>query len=249
MQISLHITMQTTLLASHAKFFAMKTIGQQVAEFMERRKFKPRDMAEHVQKQKGGDAVKRQHIESLLRDSVELPRYVDALALAMGVTVDNLINGRFSAANELSPSDPTYNLPEGQRPAILRYAYRAGVVQGGDNGFIEEFASTPSAHYPEPIAYAATKHDEQAYAVKVRGNSMEPTIMAGWDVVASPCRPAEPPDLCVVHFACGRKALKRLLWVRDGFLCLESINATHQKITEPVENITRLDKVISIVPN
>ena len=78
---------------------------------------------------------------------------------------------------------------------------------------------------------------------------MEPTIMAGWDVVASPCRPAEPPDLCVIYFTNERKALKRLLWRRDGLVCLESISAGYDKITEPVENIIRMDKVISIVPN
>lgn len=141
------------------------------------------------------------------------------------------------------------NLPDSARPTVLKFAFRAGVVQGGDNGFIEDYVSTPSGHDPDPIPYASTLHDEQAYAVKVRGSSMEPTIMAGWDVVASPCRPAEPPDLCVIYFTNERKALKRLLWRRDGLVCLESISAGYEKITEPVENIIRMDKVISIVPN
>ena len=131
----------------------------------------------------------------------------------------------------------------------MKLAYRVGIVQGGDNGFIEDYVSTPSGQEPDPIPYASTLHDEQAYAVKVRGSSMEPTIMAGWDVVASPCRPAEPPDLCVIYFTNERKALKRLLWRRDGLVCLESISAGYEKITEPVENIIRMDKVISIVPN
>ena len=138
-------------------------------------------------------------------------------------------------------------LPDGARPVTLKYAYRVGFVQGGNNGFIEDCPLT--AREPEPVYYASTLVDEQAYAVKVRGSSMEPAIMAGWDVIASPNRPAEPPDLCAVYFADGRKAFKRLVWARGGMVCLESINTQHEKITEPVENIVRMDKVISIVPN
>lgn len=138
-------------------------------------------------------------------------------------------------------------LPDDARPVSLKCAFRVGIVQGGNNGYIEDCA--PSVQEPEPVYYASTLVDEQAYAVKVRGSSMEPAIMAGWDVIASPNRAAEPPDLCAVYFADGRKAFKRLVWVRGGMVCLESINTQHEKITEPAENIVRMDKVISIVPN
>lgn len=180
------------------------------------------------------------NIESGLRKS---PRELLAIARAVNVNAEWLKSGK--QPRELFSNE----LPDGARPAILKLAYRVGIVQGGDNGFIEDYVSTPSGHEPDPIPYASTLNDEQAYAVKVRGSSMEPTIMAGWDVVASPCRPAEPPDLCVIYFTNERKALKRLLWRRDGLVCLESISAGYDKITEPVENIIRMDKVISIVPN
>ena len=130
---------------------------------------------------------------------------------------------------------------------VLRFAFRHGIIQGGDNGFIDCIA--PSDQDPEPVAYASTMRDEQAYAVKVRGNSMEPAIMQGWDVIASPNRPAQPPDLCVVYFADDRKALKRFLWQRDGLVCLESLHVDHKKMTEKASDIVRMDKVIAIVPN
>ena len=129
----------------------------------------------------------------------------------------------------------------------LKFAYRHGIIQGGNNGFID--CVPPSAQDPEPVAYASTMRDEQAYAVKVRGNSMEPAIMQGWDVIASPNRPAQPPDLCVVYFADDRKALKRFLWQRDGLVCLESLHVDHKKMTEQASGILRMDKVIAIVPN
>lgn len=181
------------------------------------------------------------------------------IAHALGVPVLWLLSGPDSdTVPFLDKAKPTQTLGElgfdastleTERAATLRYAYRAGVVQGGDGGFIEDFQAEPTAQEPEPVPYASTRLDEQAYAVKVRGSSMEPTIMAGWDVVASPSRPGEPPDLCVVYFADNRKALKRLLWRRDGMVCLESISAGYEKITESAANIVRMDKVISIVPN
>ena len=144
-------------------------------------------------------------------------------------------------------SDSDSELNDARRGVTVRYAYRHGIIQGGNNGFIE--CVEPSAQEPEPVAYASTMRDEQAYAVKVRGNSMEPAVMQGWDVIASPNRPAQPPDLCVVYFADGRKALKRFLWQRDGLVCLESLHVDHKKMTEQACDILRMDKVIAIVPN
>ncbi|NQW92667.1 MAG: LexA family transcriptional regulator [Polaromonas sp.] len=178
------------------------------------------------------------NIESGLRKN---PRELLAIAKALNVQPEWLKNGKSPRGLVVSA------LPDGAVPVTLKFAFRVGIVQGGNNGFIEDCA--PSLQDPEPVYYASTLIDEQAYAVKVRGSSMEPAIMAGWDVIASPNRPAEPPDLCAVYFADGRKSFKRLVWVRAGMVCLESISAQHEKITEPVENITRMDKVISIVPN
>lgn len=171
------------------------------------------------------------------------PRELLAIARALGVQAEWLKSGTGSRHSRDS------ELPETERSVVLKMAFRAGVVQGGDNGFIEDYEPHPTEQEHSLVPYASIKADEKAYAVKVRGNSMEPTIMAGWDVVASPSRPAQPPDLCVVHFADQRKALKRLLWVRDGTACLESINSSHKRLLEPTESIVRMDKVISIVPN
>ena len=162
-------------------------------------------------------------------------------AAALGVSQKWLATGLGAMIAE----PPT--LSEPSTGVTVRYAYRHGIIQGGNNGFIE--CVEPSQQDPEPVAYASTMRDEQAYAVKVRGNSMEPAVMQGWDVIASPNRPAQPPDLCVVYFTDGRKALKRFLWQRDGLICLESLHVEHKKMTEQASDILRMDKVIAIVPN
>ena len=60
---------------------------------MEKRGWKSRDMAEHVQKFPGGEKVKRQHIESVLRGEVEMPRYLKALSMALETDTDALLSG------------------------------------------------------------------------------------------------------------------------------------------------------------
>lgn len=194
----------------------------------------------------GGASMISQHLHRHRPINLE---HATAYAKGFGCSIDD-ISPRLAAEARAAFTTKSHDyLPEGAVPAALKAAFRVGIVQGGDNGFIEDYTPAPTAQESEPVLYASTLRDEQAYAVKVRGSSMEPTIMVGWDVVASPNRPAEPPDLCVVYFTNGRKALKRLQWRRDGMVCLASISDSHKKITEPVENIIRMDKVISIVPN
>ena len=222
------------MIASSGSITVVINISERLKEAREASGLKQQELATAAGVSQGTIA----NIESGFRKN---PRELLAIAKALNVHAEWLKSGK-SPRNLVA-----MNLPEGSRPVTLKYAFRVGIVQGGNNGFIEDYA--PTAQEPEPVYYASTLTDEQAYAVKVRGSSMEPAIMAGWDVIASPCRPAEPPDLCAVYFTDGRKALKRLAWVRGGMVCLESISTQHEKITEPVENIIRMDKVISIVPN
>lgn len=186
--------------------------------------------------------TQKSYFSSLVRD--ENPRGLgDDLAARLEQQFGKPV-GWFDMPPESAMND---NLTEPRTGILVRFAYRHGIIQGGDGGFIDSVE--PSSQDPEPVAYASTMQDEQAYAVKVRGNSMEPAIMQGWDVIASPSRPAQPPDLCVVYFADGRKALKRFLWQRDGLICLESLHVDHRKMTEQASEILRMDKVIAIVPH
>lgn len=65
-----------------------KTIGEQVAQFMDARDMKSADMAVLVE-------TSRQNIEGLIKRN-RFPRgYIDRLAKAMGVTVDTLLAGKY----------------------------------------------------------------------------------------------------------------------------------------------------------
>ncbi len=74
------------------------TISDLVSQYMKERGWKARQMAEHVQRFDGGAKVERQHIESLLKGEVKMPRYIEALALSMATTVDDLLSGEAKRA-------------------------------------------------------------------------------------------------------------------------------------------------------
>ena len=75
----------------------MKTLGQQVQDFLDERKLTTAKLAELV-----GGTVKRQHIEQLLANPTRQPRYIRKLAQVMGKSVDELM-GVTPAGTEPTP--------------------------------------------------------------------------------------------------------------------------------------------------
>jgi len=121
--------MQSTLQASRAKSLAMKpTIGELVGQYMAQRGWKARQMAEHVQRFPGGEGVQRQHIESVLKGDVQMPRYLDALAKSMDVTADDLLAGH------IKPIAERHTTPAGNVVVVTAAEHRqlhAGVANSG----------------------------------------------------------------------------------------------------------------------
>lgn len=121
-QISLHSNRQTDLLSSDAKLFAMKTLAEQVKEFMEWRSaqtsksFGPSEMASAVAlHQKNVEAkkrCKRQNIESLISKDQKTTLYLVALARAMGTSAEVLQLGKYSppALAKDEPADPSQGI-------------------------------------------------------------------------------------------------------------------------------------------
>jgi len=78
------------LLASTAKSFAMKTIGEQAKEFRDHMRWNTARMAKEV-------GTSRQNIESMEAKGDRIPRYLAQLAKTMGVSSDDLMAGRYVA--------------------------------------------------------------------------------------------------------------------------------------------------------
>lgn len=108
--------MQTSLQATSAKSFAMKSIGDQAQEFRERMGWTTKQLAFAC-------GTSRQNIETLEKVGSRTPKYVQTLAKVMGTTVDTLMQGKYVF-------DPEHK-PDVQVPANGRgHARPAGPSEG-----------------------------------------------------------------------------------------------------------------------
>lgn len=96
-----------------------------------------------------------------------------------------------------------------------------GEVKGGDDGYLDEL-QYPVGHGEGTVDYPTA--DPNAYALRVRGDSMHPRYRAGEFIVVEPSIEAQPGDDVVVALRDGRKLLKELNWRRDGEAQLLSVN-------------------------
>lgn len=133
-------------------------------------------------------------------------------------------------------------------PAIIgtpRLLPVAGRVQAGEDGLlhIDDF---PPEH-PEGYMVWFTSCVE-AYALRVRGESMSPRYLPGEFVGVDPCADVYPSDEVIVLLGDGRRMIKRLLWQRDDQACFESVNKDFQNIVIDLEEITALHLVLGHIP-
>lgn len=119
-----------------------------------------------------------------------------------------------------------------------------GTAQLGDNGFWSEL------EYPEGYGdgyVMAWTHDENAYAIRCRGDSMCPRIKDGEFVVVAPNTAPIPGDEVLVKHIDGRVMVKQFLYEREGRLHLMSINEAYPKHSFPLEEIELFHAVIGIL--
>lgn len=88
----------------------------------------------------------------------------------------------------------------------------------------------------------------EAYALRVRGESMSPRYLPGEFVGVDPCADVFPSDEVIVLLEDGRRMIKRLLWKRDDQACFESVNKDFPNIIVDLEEITGLHLVLGHIP-
>lgn len=120
------------------------------------------------------------------------------------------------------------------------YVPLVGEVMGGSDGYLDEFgypvgSGEGSVEYP-------TK-DENAYALRVRGDSMHPRYRAGEFVIIEPNIEPQEGDDVVVICANGQKMLKQLNWRRGDEVQFLSINNGYGPMTLKKTEITRIQLV------
>ena len=133
-------------------------------------------------------------------------------------------------------------------PAIMGAPQRIpvlGRVQAGADGLlhIDDF----NAEHPDGyLTWYANCPD--AYALRIRGESMSPRYLPGEFVGVDPCAEVQPSDEVIVILKDGRRMIKRLLWIRDDQVCFESVNKDHPNIIIDRSEIDRMNLVLGHIP-
>lgn len=119
-----------------------------------------------------------------------------------------------------------------------------GTAQLGDNGYWAEL-ETPVGFGDGFVEIAV--RDQNAYALRCRGDSMKPRIKDGEFVIVEPNQTPSPGDEVLVKAKDGRVMVKELLYIRDDTLHLLSVNETHGKLAIPLVEVDCMHLVTGIV--
>ena len=114
----------------------------------------------------------------------------------------------------------------------------------GEEGFYEEISSVPGAG--DGHIDVATG-DPNAYGLRMRGNSMFPSIRDGWYVLIEPnARPAVG-EYVLVKLRNGQKMVKELLIQRPDSIEVMSVNGSHRHVYYR-EELESIQAVAAVVP-
>lgn len=136
-------------------------------------------------------------------------------------------------------------LPEGAIPLPVKRPRVpvVGAAQLGDEGYWAEL-DHPVGHGDGYIDFHTT--DQNAYALRCKGDSMAPRIKDGEFVVVEPNAAPHPGDEVMVKAEDGRVMIKELLYVREGLIHLASVNEAHGRITIPITQVAAMHLVAGI---
>lgn len=120
-----------------------------------------------------------------------------------------------------------------------------GRVEAGPDGLLH--IDDYSAESPDGYLLWFTTCTE-AYALRIRGESMSPRYLPGEFVGVDPCAEVLPSDEVIVLRQDGQRMIKRLLWQRDDQACFESVNKAFQNIILDAADIAGMHLVMGRVP-
>jgi phage repressor protein C with HTH and peptisase S24 domain len=139
-----------------------------------------------------------------------------------------------------------------RRPMFARRGANLGIPVRGyavcnpvEDGYYDDMGFPPGAgdeYIPWP-----TK-DPNAYAIRVRGNSMEDRIRHGELIVIEPGSQVSVNDDVIVQTVAGRKMVKRLRDKRANEVTLGSINQAYKDLTISMEEIESIHRIAAILP-
>lgn len=171
--------------------------------------------------------------------------HLPAIAATLNTTVDALLSDAPETAVLFRRREDAP--PSAKEPSADYLVHRVPVVgtaQLGDDGYWDELGF-PTGHGDGFVNYPT--RDKNAYALRVKGDSMRPRIKPGEFVVIEPNHPVAPGDEVLVTTTDGRSMVKVLQSRRNGMVELLSINEDHRPITLDESQIEKIHAVSAIL--
>jgi phage repressor protein C with HTH and peptisase S24 domain len=117
-----------------------------------------------------------------------------------------------------------------------------GLVQAGSGGFFDD-AGFPVGGGWEEISFPGVR-DENAYAVEITGDSMEPVYRDGDIIIVSPNSTPRRGDRVVVRTRSGEVLAKILKRQTAQKLELASFNVKHDTIVVPTKDVEWIGRIV-----
>lgn len=115
------------------------------------------------------------------------------------------------------------------RPRTLRRTPVVGTAKMGDEGYYEELQHPAGFGDGFVDGYSS---DPNAYALRVKGDSMHPAIRHGSFVVVEPNGSPVAGEYVVIALRNGARMVKELILERTGEIVIESVNGNHRKTVD-----------------
>jgi phage repressor protein C with HTH and peptisase S24 domain len=117
-----------------------------------------------------------------------------------------------------------------------------GLAQAGKGGYFDD-AGFPVGSGWDGVGFPSVK-DENAYALEVTGDSMEPVYRDGDVIIVSPAAPVRRGDRVVVKTKNGEVMVKELKRQTAKQIELKSLNADHPERTLSLEDVVWIARIV-----
>jgi phage repressor protein C with HTH and peptisase S24 domain len=132
-------------------------------------------------------------------------------------------------------------ITDGVKPAISTVPL-IGFAQAGEGGHFDDSGFPVGKGWDEIELPHVT--DEQAYALKIAGESMKPTYRPGDIIIVSPSSPIRKGDRIVVRTKDGEVMVKELRRKTTRNIELKSLNAEHRDRVFPINEIDWMARIL-----
>lgn len=167
-------------------------------------------------------------------DTGNLSRLERGLQGASQELLEKLLNALGISLGETIEQGPPITSPWRVIPIV-------GTAQMGNEGYW--YALEAADGYIE-----LPSMDREAYALRLKGDSMSPAIKSGWIAVCEPNHRLVPLEYVMIRLHDGESMVKELLRATDEDVTVQSVNDAYGRRTIPIEQIETMHYVAAIVP-